>query len=230
VKTLCAVLVLAQVVGCVAHLEPYAPRRRDWKKVNTKVSDKSAPAPSAGSLFTDDGDDLFSYRRATRPGDIVTVVVSEQTLADGTANTKLSRQSTAAAQITSLLGLMQQIAAKDARISPGALVGATTKTSFNGAGATDRSASLSATIPAVVVGRQANGLLRIEGHRVFLVNNEEHHFYISGLVRRDDIDDRNELASDRIAEAEVEFTGRGAVTNQNRQGWLARVLDVVWPF
>ena len=72
--------------------------------------------------------------------------------------------------------------------------------------------------------------MRIEGHRAFLVNNEEHHLYISGLVRRDDINDRNELASDRIAEAEVEFTGRGVMTNQNRQGWLARILDVVWPF
>jgi flagellar L-ring protein FlgH len=229
-RALCILLVAAQLAGCIAHIEPYAPRRRDWKKVGAKVSDQNAPKASAGSLFTDDGDDLFSYRRATRPGDIVTVLVSEETLADGTATTKLSRQSTAEAQLTSFLGLMQQIQTKDARINPQALVGATSKSTFQGAGATDRAASLSATIPAVVVGRQENGLLRIEGHRAFLVNNEEHHLYISGLVRRDDINDRNELASDRIAEAEVEFTGRGVMTNQNRQGWLARILDVVWPF
>ena len=33
-----------------------------------------------------------------------------------------------------------------------------------------------------------NGNLFIEGHRVVLVNHEEHHFYISGVIRPEDID------------------------------------------
>ena len=181
-------------------------------------------------MFRDDGDDLFAYRRATRPGDVLTVLINEQSLADGEANTKLDRQSSYQAGVTSMLGLMTQLTEQDARITPATMVNATNTSKFKGAGASDRATSVQATIPAVVVGRNKAGLLRVEGHRVILVNQEEHHFYISGLVRRDDIDDRNEIPSSRIAEAEMEFTGRGTLTNQAKQGWLHTFFDVIWPF
>ena len=129
-----------------------------------------------------------------------------------------------------MLGLMNQLATADDRITPATMANASSTSKFKGAGSSDRTTSVQATIPAIVVGRNRSGLLRIEGHRVIQVNQEEHHFYISGLVRRDDINDQNEIPSARIAEAEMEFTGRGTVTNQARQGWLHNVLDVIWPF
>jgi flagellar L-ring protein precursor FlgH len=217
--------------GCVKHIESYAPRTRDWSKIETKGMDASKELkPSPGSLFVDDGDDLFAYRRATRTGDVVTVRIDEQSLADGEANTKLDRQSSYQAGITAMLGLMNQLSTNDDRITPATMVDATSTSKFKGAGSSDRTTSVQATIPAVVVGRNRSGLLRIEGHRVIQVNQEEHHFYISGLVRRDDINDLNEIPSARIAEAEMEFTGRGSLTNQARQGWLHSVFDVIWPF
>lgn len=223
----CALL----LVGCVKHIESYAPRQRDWSKVETRRLDTSQEAqPSPGSLFVDDGDDLFAYRRATRTGDVLTVRIDEQSLADGEANTKLDRQSSYQAGVTAMLGLMNQLATADDRITPATMANATTTSKFKGAGSSDRTTSVQATIPAVVVGKNRSGLLRIEGHRVIQVNQEEHHFYISGLVRRDDINDQNEIPSARIAEAEMEFTGRGSLTNQARQGWLHGVLDVIWPF
>ena len=217
--------------GCVKHIESYAPRTRDWSKIETRGMDASKePQPSPGSLFVDDGDDLFAYRRATRTGDVVTVRIDEQSLADGEANTKLDRQSSYQAGITAMLGLMNQLSTADDRITPATMIDATSTSKFKGAGSSDRTTSVQATIPAVVVGRNRSGLLRIEGHRVIQVNQEEHHFYISGLVRRDDINDLNEIPSARIAEAEMEFTGRGSLTNQARQGWLHSVFDVIWPF
>ena len=219
------------ISGCVKHIEAYAPRKRNWDKLETKRLDlPKEPQPSLGSLFTDDGDDLFAYRRATRPGDVVTVRIDEESLADGEANTKLDRQGSYQAGISAMMGLMTQLSAADARVTPATLASATSTSKFKGAGSSDRTTSVQATIPAVVVGRNRAGLLRIEGHRVIQVNQEEHHFYISGLVRRDDIDDRNEITSARIAEAEMEFTGRGSLTNQARQGWLHGFFDVIWPF
>ncbi len=219
------------LTSCVKHIESYAPRQRDWSKVETRRLDNAQEAqPSPGSLFVDDGDDLFAYRRATRTGDVLTVRIDEQSLADGEANTKLDRQSSYQAGVSAMLGLMNQLATADDRITPATMANATTTSKFKGAGSSDRTTSVQATIPAVVVGRNRSGLLRIEGHRVIQVNQEEHHFYISGLVRRDDINDQNEIPSARIAEAEMEFTGRGSLTNQARQGWFHGVLDVIWPF
>ena len=105
------------LVGCVKHIEAYAPRQRDWSKAERAHLDaNSEPKPSPGSLFRDDGDDLFAYRRATRPGDVLTVLINEQSLADGEANTKLDRQSSYQAGVTSMLGLMTQLTEQDARI------------------------------------------------------------------------------------------------------------------
>jgi flagellar L-ring protein precursor FlgH len=217
--------------GCVRHIDAYAPRQRDWTRAERASLDEgTALKPSAGSLFVDDGDDLFAYRRATRPGDVLTVRINEQTLADGEANAKFDRQTNYQAGITAMMGLMQQLQKADPRITPATMINATGSSKFKGTGQSDRSTLVQATIPAVVVGRSAAGLLRIEGHRVLLVNDEEHHFYISGLVRRDDISDKNEISSSRIAEAEMEFTGRGSITNQARQGWLHAFIDVIWPF
>jgi flagellar L-ring protein precursor FlgH len=70
----------------------------------------------------------------------------------------------------------------------------------------------------------------VEGHRVVLVNSEEHHFYISGVIRPEDIDGTGSVPSSRMADAQIEFVGRGNLTTGSSQGWLSRALDAIWPF
>jgi flagellar L-ring protein precursor FlgH len=62
-----------------------------------------------------------------------------------------------------------------------------------------------------------------------MINNEEYHLYVSGLARAVDIAADNSVASSRIADAEVEFTGRGDLADQQRKGLLGRALDKVNP-
>jgi flagellar L-ring protein precursor FlgH len=50
------------------------------------------------------------------------------------------------------------------------------------------------------------------------------------VVRPIDIDQENSVKSSVVAEAEVEFTGRGILTDNQRQGWLSQVFSWVWPF
>jgi flagellar L-ring protein FlgH len=49
-------------------------------------------------------------------------------------------------------------------------------------------------------------------------------------VRRADIGADNSVASSRIADAQVEFTGRGDVADQTDRGWLTKILDFINPF
>jgi flagellar L-ring protein precursor FlgH len=92
----------------------------------------------------------------------------------------------------------------------------------------DRSSSSSAKI--VVMKVLSNGNLFVEGHRAILVNSEEHHFYISGVVRPIDIDQLNSIKSSVVADAQIEFVGRGDLTDNQKQGWLSRHLGWIWPF
>jgi len=97
-------------------------------------------------------------------------------------------------------------------------------------GDTARSESLTATVTAVVTKVFSNGNLFVEGHRVILVNEEEHHFYISGVVRPIDIDQDNSVQSYMVAEAQIEFVGRGVLSDNQKPGWLSRALGWMWPF
>jgi flagellar L-ring protein precursor FlgH len=63
-----------------------------------------------------------------------------------------------------------------------------------------------------------------------MINHEEYHLYISGVIRTTDIAPDNSVASSLIADARVEFTGRGDINDQVERGWLTKVLDAVNPF
>ena len=126
------------------------------------------------------------------------------------------------------LGLLKQL--NGTGIDPNLKVGGSSKTNFKGEGKTARSEYLTATVPAMVRKVLPNGNLFVEGHRVILVNSEEQHFYISGVVRPIDIDQENSVKSSMVADAEIEFVGRGVLTDNQRQGWLSRYLGWIWPF
>ena len=78
------------------------------------------------------------------------------------------------------------------------------------------------TVAATVKQKFSNGNLFVEGHRVVMVNDEEHHYYISGVARPADIDATNSIRSDRLADAEVELTGQGIVSDAQEPGWLTK--------
>ena len=65
---------------------------------------------------------------------------------------------------------------------------------------------------------------------MILVNSEEQHFYISGVVRPIDIDQENSVKSSMIADAEIEFVGAGDLTDNQKQGFMARHFGWLWPF
>jgi len=101
---------------------------------------------------------------------------------------------------------------------------------FNGEGRTKRAGSLVGTIGVHVRRELPNGDLYVEGTKVVMINHEEYHLYISGVLRPSDIAPDNSVDSALIADARVEFTGRGDINDQVERGWLTNILDKVNPF
>jgi flagellar L-ring protein precursor FlgH len=174
---------------------------------------------------------LFTDARALHESDLVVVKVEEVADAQRSADTQLGRDSSisaeAAAQINAYLAQLAKL-----KVTPAADLGLTTSLSsaFNSSGQTGRTERFTATVPATVKKVLPNGNLFIEGHRVILVNAEEHHFYISGVVRPIDIDQENSVKSSMIADAEIEFTGRGVLSDNQQRGWFSRYFGWIWPF
>jgi flagellar L-ring protein precursor FlgH len=210
----------------VRHIKPYEERHRPPPEVRAETPGDGAEHEP--SLWQRGGARLrpVSDVRAYREGDLLVVRVQESASAQRDANTEIARDASAQLALDRFFGLLSRLQA--AGIQPG--LGGSSKLSHQAKGSTSRSENVEATVPATVRKVLSNGNLFIEGHRVILVNEEEQHFYISGIVRPIDIEQDNSVRSDRIAEAEIEFTGRGVITEGQREGWLSRFIAWIWPF
>jgi flagellar L-ring protein FlgH len=166
---------------------------------------------------------LVSDVKARNVGDIVTINVVESATASKNAATKTARTSGLEA---SWSGVLAKLA--------GEWVGDSQKVAFtndfDGKGETTRSSQLSAYITAQVIQVLPNGYLVIQGNRQVRVNNENQIINVQGMIRTEDINSSNIILSTYIADAKIELIGQGAISDKQRPGWLARILDWVWPF
>lgn len=223
---LCAAALAATACG-PRHIGPYTPRTRDFEPADY-ASDDAAPAP--GSLWSGASPSLFEDMRARRVGDVVVITIDEQTSARGDSRTSLGRESEMSMQIDGLFGLVAAVRRAYPDLDPSTLLGLMSESEFTGTGRTERSGRMSGTIAVHVRRVMPNGDLYVEGHKVVLLNNEELHLYVSGVLRQEDVRQDNTVSSSRIADAQVEFTGRGDLTDQQRPGWLQRALNAYTPF
>lgn len=210
-----------------AHIAPHKTRQRVYKP---GAYEQAPQEVSSGSLWQDSSRSLVADFRAGRVGDLVTILVDENPEAAGDAATGMQRDSEMSLGATKVLGFMEAIRDAHPDVDPSQLINLMSQASFSGSGETTRGSQVRAAISARVRRQMPNGDLFIEGTKVLMVNEEELHIYVSGVVRPQDIEQDNSVASGRIADAQIEFTGRGSLTDNQRQGWLARLLSAINPF
>ena len=208
------------------HIAPYAPKERQFD-----AGEYAAPAPrTPGSLYSDSSRGLLEDDRASRVGDVLVIAIDERENAQRQSSTKLGRASNLSMGATNALGLMKKLQRKYPNIDATALLAAASTSDFNGNGTVTKGGTFTATLPVRVKEVLPNGDLYVEGTNVVMVSNEEHHLYVSGIVRRVDIESDNTVLSSRIANAEIEYVGRGDVSDQQRPGWAKRAITRGAPF
>ncbi len=223
------VALLTAGVGCgPAHIGDFVRKEREYESGKYAKLDPKLQ-PSAGSLFSEAVGGVFEDTRAVRVGDIVRIRIDEAADASGDSTTELGKSSSTNLGVTGVLGLVEALKRDDPDMDPSTILSYLSEHDFAGSGNTQRKGELSGIISVRVTREMANGDLYLEGTKVVLINNEEYHLYVSGLVRRVDIAQDNSVASSLIADAEIEFTGRGDIADQQRKGVLGRVLDKADP-
>lgn len=178
-----------------------------------------------GSLWAGEQSRVFFFQdtQASHVGDIITVRIVENAKGTKGAKTKSSRSSKIAASTTAFLGIPSTTTSK-------LQANAGFDNQFDGSGSTSRSGALQADITAVVTDVLPNGNLSIQGHREVMINNEREIISISGIIRPEDIGPRNTILSIYVAEANIEYSGKGVINDKQHPGWLIRIIDWVWPF
>jgi flagellar L-ring protein precursor FlgH len=169
---------------------------------------------------------LFSDLKARRVGDVLTIRLTESTNATKNAVTKTAKTTTLANTGATVFG--RTITHGGVPILNASLDGAS---SFDGEGSSTQSNSLAGSITVTVTDVQANGNLVVQGDKTLKLNQGDEFVHIAGVVRPADIATDNTVTSDKIADARISYSGKGAVDSSNRMGWLARFFNSVFmPF
>ncbi|MCA1944534.1 MAG: flagellar basal body L-ring protein FlgH [Desulfovibrio sp.] len=197
-------------------------------------------AGNPGSLFNPgDAQYLFSDNRARRIGDIVLVHITESSTSKLEAKTDTSKDSSKDLSVENAFGATTVGIGKLLGFDPLKLNGATGTTplvkygdssSFKGEGTTERKADVSATVAARVTKILPGGLMQVEGAREVRINDESQIMVVRGLVRPRDISSDNSVLSTHLADARIEYYGKGVLADKQKAGWLTRLLDNAWPF
>ncbi len=211
-------------VACTTHIAPYRPRQRHFHPDQYPT----APVADDGSLYRGGG--LFEDVVARHRGDVLIVRIEESETGSHAASTKLGKKDDTNYGLPAAVGLLAALQAKYPDVDPTKLFASKSEMSFAGSGAIERKGALTATLPVLVKQELGNGDLYVEGTKVVMIGAEEQHLYVSGIVRIRDIAEDGSISSSRIAEAEIEYTGRGDVSDQQRRGWGNRLLARIWPF
>jgi flagellar L-ring protein FlgH len=222
------VIGLLAFAGCgVEHIAAHKPRTRVYNPGRYETAPKSV---SEGSLWQEGSRSLVADFRASRVGDLVTIRIDESPEAQGDADTSMNRSSRTTLGAPKMLGFSEAIARATPDLDMSRIFDLLSESNFQGAGETSRGSRVEASMAVRVRKQLPNGDLFVEGTKVLMINDEELHIYVSGVIRPEDIGQDNSVASSVIADAEIEFTGRGVLTDNQRQGWLSRFLGAINPF
>lgn len=165
---------------------------------------------------------LYSDPKANRIGDALTVLIQENATASNQMATATGKSNT-----TSISSTIPG-AGNILDFIPLHTLDSEFGNDYQGQASTSRSARLTARVTVTVTGIKPNGDLIIEGVRTLKINGETEAIYLNGsvspaMVRRD-----NTVPSTSVADLQIEYTGKGAMTQGTRPGLMARFVN--WIF
>lgn len=193
----------------------YAPVIPDYPK-ETVIED--------GSLFKRHlASSLYSDVTARQVGDIITVVLSENTAATKSANTTTSRETSADLQpITGLAGNAINLGGESIQF------GLDSSNDFSGDAAANQTNSLQGAISVTVVDVLPNKNLVVRGEKWMTLNHGDEYIRLTGIVRPLDINPDNQIESTRIANARIQYSGTGTFARAQEKGWLTKFFSSSW--
>jgi len=172
---------------------------------------------------------MFADHKASRNGDILTVLVSEEAATQSSQSKKSNNSSSVDAGISQFIfpPAISSLGTKGGALPATKLAA---KSDFTGGGEVNNSQSLTARAAVLVTDVLPNGNLVIEGVRVVKFSGESQYVVLHGLVRPEDVTSTNTVASSNVADVRIEFISEGSLTDAQKKGWLTKVYDKLRPY
>ncbi|WP_077341428.1 flagellar basal body L-ring protein FlgH [Pseudocolwellia agarivorans] len=216
-------VLLIQLSGC-ASIEnaKILPNDPDFAPIMPEMEEE--PIVPTGSLFKENYvNNIYSDSKAHRVGDIISVVLSENTQAQKNAKTELKKDN------SSLLGSVIGLGGSPITFKGDSLeLGFNQNSAFKGDSKSDQSNSLTGNISVHVLRVLPNGNLMIRGEKWMSLNNGDEYVRLTGIIRAQDISSGNTIMSSKVANARIQYAGTGAFADAQEQGWLSKFFGSSW--
>ena len=189
--------------------------------------------PPAGSLWSEVGARALvgMNGNARRVGDLITVLIDEQTETELTADTATKSDSKMGGSLGAFFGLGKQMS-KNNSGTLGSGIGYESESgqAYDGKGSTSRAGKLIGRLTCRVIEVLPNGNLKVWGYKQVRSNRETQYLVVQGMARPRDIQADNTIQSGLLAEAKIQFNGSGVVGDKQGPGVGHRAMDHAWPF
>ena len=188
-----------------------------------------AGAQRRGSIYDPDQGPfgLVGDKTARRPGDLITIVISESQDVRNQETSDLLRETDLDYRLSSF-----DIAPTMFSTLPNVVAGSTDE--FKGTAQYQKSGEFSARLTAMVVDALPNGNLVVSGRREIRIDGEVKVIEFSGVVRRYDVRPDNTVTSELVADARVVYRGSGPLTRATNRyglgGKIHKAIGWLWPF
>lgn len=185
---------------------------------------EESPITPTGSLFRPNYvNNIYSDSKAHSVGDIIAVILSENTQAQKNAKTELSKENSAG--LDPIIGLGgSPINFKNKSLQFGFNQGS----DFSGDAKTNQGNSLNGNISVHVLRVLPNGNLMIRGEKWMTLNSGDEYIRLTGVIRSKDITSNNTVLSSKIANARIQYSGTGSFADTQEQGWLSKFFNGKW--
>ncbi|HTC54663.1 MAG TPA: flagellar basal body L-ring protein FlgH [Steroidobacteraceae bacterium] len=222
-RTLYASLFGAALLGLSA-CQTHHPTKEDD---GMSWAEEPAPKPTNGAIYQSGREvALFENPIAHHVGDIVTIVLNEQTAAQKSSSTNTNKATTQTLPGMTILG--KALTVHGVPILSNSIADSS---KFAGEGDSAQSNSLQGYVTVTVQKVLPNGNLYVKGEKWIGINQGEEYVRMTGIIRPIDLSADNSIPSSQVADAKISYGGKGALADANAQGWLSRFFNSPWtPF
>lgn len=155
---------------------------------------------------------LASDRKASQVGDIITLLVVENNQASNSVTKGSRKRNSLDIGVESTLDFEES--------ASGTMGG-----SYEGQGTNGRTDKMVARLSVRVIEVMPNGDMRVSGMQRLKINGESTTINISGRVRPNDIAADNSILSWRLADAVIDYDGKGFASRSAKPGILGKVFN-----
>lgn len=222
----CSLLALGVTAGC-ASVAPETPTPNDPFFAPIAPELPTQKVSYDGSIFhAQTANSLYSDAKARRVGDIITVVLRENTQASKSASTNTARDTEMTVDpIIGLGGVAETINGQSVQLD------LNTTNQFQADSTANQSNNLNGNISVTVIQVMPNNHLVVRGEKWLTLNNGDEYIRVTGIVRPADINPANEVLSTRLANARIQYSGTGTLAKSQNHGWLSKFFTSgFWPF